>query len=197
MPNTFDAIAIDLTDRTSPYGSVHIRDKTSVADRLFAGALCVAYGDKTSYWQGPVATSATAARNKRLLTDGVGVTVKFANCGDGGLQLANTSGWELCVLGGTNNCSQSSTARAGAAVGEWAPAMPTLKSGLSSSSSSSVEVTVSDTQAVNWLRETAVASTVLVRYAWYSLAFEYKQAGLYGDIDGSNMPASPFILVAK
>ena len=47
--NTFDAIAIDLTDRTSPFGSVHIRDKQTVAQRLAAGGLAVAYG-QTDYW---------------------------------------------------------------------------------------------------------------------------------------------------
>ena len=38
MPNTFTAIALDLTDNTSPYGSVHIRDKTTVGERTAASA---------------------------------------------------------------------------------------------------------------------------------------------------------------
>ena len=57
MPNVFDAIAIDLTDRTSPFGSVHIRDKTTVGARLAAAGTAVAYGDATAYWQGPVVSS--------------------------------------------------------------------------------------------------------------------------------------------
>eukprot|EP00041_Stephanoeca_diplocostata_P033498 m.1108937 g.1108937 ORF g.1108937 m.1108937 type:complete len:474 (+) comp24352_c0_seq33:177-1598(+) len=44
MPNVFDAIAFDLLDLTSPFGSVHIRDKTTVGNRLAAGGLALAYG---------------------------------------------------------------------------------------------------------------------------------------------------------
>ena len=39
------AVAIDLTDHTSPYGSVHIRDKASVAERLAYAGIAVAYGE--------------------------------------------------------------------------------------------------------------------------------------------------------
>ncbi|XP_073440971.1 sialate O-acetylesterase isoform X1 [Dendrobates tinctorius] len=53
MPNTFMAVAMDLGDEKSPYGSVHPRDKLTVARRLYLGARAVAYGDRGVHFQGP------------------------------------------------------------------------------------------------------------------------------------------------
>ncbi|XP_042332968.1 sialate O-acetylesterase [Sceloporus undulatus] len=53
MPNTFMAVTIDLGDENSPYGSIHPRDKQTVAYRLHLGALAVAYGKKFLVYQGP------------------------------------------------------------------------------------------------------------------------------------------------
>ncbi|XP_053125723.1 sialate O-acetylesterase isoform X2 [Hemicordylus capensis] len=53
MPNTFMAVAMDLCDDESPYGSIHPRDKQSVAHRLYLGALALAYGKKGATFQGP------------------------------------------------------------------------------------------------------------------------------------------------
>ncbi|XP_077161221.1 sialate O-acetylesterase isoform X2 [Paroedura picta] len=53
MPNTFMAVALDLCDASSPYGSIHPRDKQSVAYRLHLGALAVAYGKHNLTFQGP------------------------------------------------------------------------------------------------------------------------------------------------
>uniref|UniRef100_UPI00325C346D Sialic acid acetylesterase n=1 Tax=Cavia porcellus TaxID=10141 RepID=UPI00325C346D len=54
MPNTFMAVALDLCDRTSPFGSIHPRDKQTVAYRLHLGARAVAYGEKNLTFQGPL-----------------------------------------------------------------------------------------------------------------------------------------------
>uniref|UniRef100_A0A8C5QMY8 Sialic acid acetylesterase n=1 Tax=Leptobrachium leishanense TaxID=445787 RepID=A0A8C5QMY8_9ANUR len=53
MLNTFMAVAMDLGDEKSPYGSVHPRDKQTVAYRLYLGARAVAYGDKSASYKGP------------------------------------------------------------------------------------------------------------------------------------------------
>uniref|UniRef100_A0A8D0BS21 Sialic acid acetylesterase n=1 Tax=Salvator merianae TaxID=96440 RepID=A0A8D0BS21_SALMN len=53
MPNTFMAVTIDLGDENSPYGSIHPRDKQSVAYRLYLGALALAYAEKSTVFQGP------------------------------------------------------------------------------------------------------------------------------------------------
>jgi len=178
MNRTFSAIAIDLTDRTSPFGSVHIRDKASVAQRLAAGGLAVAYGADT-YWQGPTASAATLHANGD-------VSVTFSNCGAHGLNLANTSGWELCVLGGDQNCSQANSPVARGGVGDWINAVPDLES----STSILVTTNSSDTNV-----QIDNDSTVLVRYAWDGLAFEYMQAGVYAHDEG--FPAGPFVLLAS
>lgn len=54
MPNTFMAVAMDLCDRDSPFGSIHPRDKQTVAYRLHLGARAVAYGEKNLTFQGPL-----------------------------------------------------------------------------------------------------------------------------------------------
>ncbi|XP_021494308.1 sialate O-acetylesterase [Meriones unguiculatus] len=54
MPNTFMAVTMDLCDRDSPFGSIHPRDKQTVAYRLYLGARAVAYGEKNLTFQGPL-----------------------------------------------------------------------------------------------------------------------------------------------
>ncbi|KAM5132008.1 sialate O-acetylesterase-like [Mantella aurantiaca] len=53
MPNTFMAVAMDLGDEMSPYGSIHPRDKETVGYRLFLGARNIAYGEEDVTFQGP------------------------------------------------------------------------------------------------------------------------------------------------
>lgn len=53
------AVAMDLGDPTSPFGSIHPRDKQDVGDRLSRAGLAVIYGDNSVYYKGPIATSAT------------------------------------------------------------------------------------------------------------------------------------------
>ena len=98
MPNTFQAIAFDLTDYNNPFGSVHIRDKTTVGKRLALGGISQAYGTPGIYWQGPTIASAKASGGKSTLT--------FNNFGAGGLEvkikqavskLKNGTTWEVCV----------------------------------------------------------------------------------------------------
>lgn len=45
MKKTFMAVALDLPDETSPYGTIHPRDKQDVAYRLTLGAKVVAYNN--------------------------------------------------------------------------------------------------------------------------------------------------------
>ncbi|NXE68148.1 SIAE acetylesterase, partial [Calcarius ornatus] len=67
MPSTFMAVAMDLGDEHSPYGSVHPRDKQNVAHRLLLGAMAVAYGDKGFVFQGPFPTRAVLEVTRGLL----------------------------------------------------------------------------------------------------------------------------------
>ncbi|NWV45391.1 SIAE acetylesterase, partial [Daphoenositta chrysoptera] len=67
MPSTFMAVAMDLGDEHSPYGSIHPRDKQNVAHRLLLGARAVAYGDKDLVFQGPYPTRAILEVTRGLL----------------------------------------------------------------------------------------------------------------------------------
>ncbi|NWY63358.1 SIAE acetylesterase, partial [Chionis minor] len=67
MPGTFMAVAMDLCDERSPYGSVHPRDKQNVAHRLQLGARAVAYREKNLVFQGPYPTRAVLEVTKALL----------------------------------------------------------------------------------------------------------------------------------
>ncbi|KAK2846979.1 hypothetical protein Q5P01_009978 [Channa striata] len=53
MRRTFMAVAMDLPDKTSPYGTIHPRDKQDVAYRLTLGARAVAYNEKAVLFLGP------------------------------------------------------------------------------------------------------------------------------------------------
>uniref|UniRef100_A0A7N6ADK2 Sialate O-acetylesterase domain-containing protein n=1 Tax=Anabas testudineus TaxID=64144 RepID=A0A7N6ADK2_ANATE len=53
MRRTFMAVAMDLPDETSPYHTIHPRDKQDVAYRLTLGARAVAYNEKEVPFLGP------------------------------------------------------------------------------------------------------------------------------------------------
>lgn len=57
LKNVFMAVAMDLGDPTSPYGSVHPRDKQDVGARLVLSARAVVYNDETVDFQGPLVQS--------------------------------------------------------------------------------------------------------------------------------------------
>ncbi len=52
------AVAMDLGDPTSPYTSIHPRDKQDVGARLVLAGRSVAYGDHSVYYTGPLAKAA-------------------------------------------------------------------------------------------------------------------------------------------
>ena len=54
LRNVFMAVAIDLGDPQSPYGSVHPRYKEDVGERLALSAAAVAYGNENVYFTGPL-----------------------------------------------------------------------------------------------------------------------------------------------
>ena len=61
MKRVFMAVAIDLGDPTSPYGSIHPRDKQDVGARLALAGRAVAYADTSVYYTGPLATAVKMA----------------------------------------------------------------------------------------------------------------------------------------
>lgn len=173
MPNTFDAIALDLTDHGSPYGDVHIRDKTTVGQRLAAAGLSVAYGVDT-YWQGPIGSAASKVDNE--------IHITFKNPGPNGLEVRNgTVGFELGNAGPEGASHGNSTG--------WFRAEATLLSD-------------THTVSLKFLNSSEVTDVQYVRYIWShddvkgdpltSFPCEYKQCGIYAK--GLDFPAGPFIL---
>lgn len=139
---------------------------------------------RSGHRQGPVADAA------HFNQDG-SVTVYFNNCGGGGLEVRNSSGWQLCLLGGSNNCSQASDpvqaySSSAASQGDWVQAAG------SADPQGASKVTVS--AATNDWRggDGGSGGQVLVRYAWSGLAFEYLSGGVYAKAE--NFPAGPFVL---
>ncbi|XP_061137677.1 sialate O-acetylesterase-like [Syngnathus typhle] len=53
LQRTFMAVALDLPDETSPYGTIHPRHKQDIAYRLTLGARAVAYNEKDVVFLGP------------------------------------------------------------------------------------------------------------------------------------------------
>jgi len=75
------ASAIDLGDPTSPWLTIHPRDKQDVGKRLVSAARSIAYGENV-VWQGPTFLSATQAVRNLVAT----VSVLFTTYGAPGLK---------------------------------------------------------------------------------------------------------------
>ncbi|XP_026573812.1 sialate O-acetylesterase [Pseudonaja textilis] len=90
MSNTFMAVTIDLGDNESPYGSIHPRDKRTVAYRLHLGALAVAYGEKSIVFQGPYPRKVEVNETHRLLN------ITFEECVQ--LRHMDNKTFEVCCL---------------------------------------------------------------------------------------------------
>jgi len=90
--NVFMAVTYDLPDDASPNGSIHPRDKETVAERLFLGAQNLAYYENT-YWTGPLFDAVTLYDNE--------IRVNFRSVGYGGIQIRNTTGFEVQISGNT------------------------------------------------------------------------------------------------
>lgn len=201
MPNTFQAIAFDLTDYNSPFGSVHIRDKTTVGHRLALGGISQAYGTPGIYWQGPTIASAKASGGK--------ITLTFNNTGAGGLEvkqavskLQNVTAWEVCVPSeadlkttGVDACGLLDTNGDGKG---WKPATVSSSTAstvtLSATSDPTSDLPTTQKKSGN-VNVTSTAAGMLVRYGWAAIPFDYKKAGLYAKSEG--LPAGPFVIKAE
>ncbi|XP_062409192.1 sialate O-acetylesterase-like [Sardina pilchardus] len=68
MKRTFMAVALDLNDAASPWGTIHPRFKQDVAYRLTLGARTIAYGEKGISYQGPFPSSVHVNGTYLILT---------------------------------------------------------------------------------------------------------------------------------
>ncbi|NXV72203.1 SIAE acetylesterase, partial [Atlantisia rogersi] len=96
MPGTFMAVAVDLCDESSPYGSIHPRDKQNVAHRLYLGARAVAYGEKDLVFQGPYPTQAVLEVTRGLLNISYSQELVYHQ--------KDTQAFEVCCSGRLSPC---------------------------------------------------------------------------------------------
>ncbi|XP_046556230.1 sialate O-acetylesterase-like [Haliotis rubra] len=106
MSKTFMAVAMDLPDYDSPFGSIHPRYKQDIASRLVLGARSVAYGEEGVKFQGPLPQTFSLNNVNNILN---------VNYGDNSpIKVLNNNGFEVC-------CSSTSTTEC-ADSDEWVAA---------------------------------------------------------------------------
>ena len=98
MPKVFMAVAMDLGDPQSPYGSIHPRDKQDVGLRLSLAGRAVAYDAQSLYYSGPIANKITLQKGNT----GMSATVTYRDVSETLLR-QSSFGFELgCVQQGNN-----------------------------------------------------------------------------------------------
>jgi sialate O-acetylesterase len=176
MPNTFQAVAVDLGDPGSPFGDIHPRYKQQMAARLALSADAVAYANpKTplAATTGPIPTAAAAA--------GSTVQITFKN-GGGKLTLKHHVGFEVSAKACDMTFPEKDTAG-------WTEAS------IASATATTVTVTA----------PAAVPHPMCIRYNWYQAACRPavgpELCAIYGESAdwtlGQTLPAAPFIMDVK
>ena len=94
MQKVFMAVAMDLGDPTSPFGTVHPRDKQDVGKRLAWAGRVIAYGDRAVYYTGPLVQTATLQRNTGSASV-QSVSVTFGHVSEGLEKLRSPYGFEI------------------------------------------------------------------------------------------------------
>jgi sialate O-acetylesterase len=144
VPGTTVAVTIDLADLTSPFGSVHNREKQEVGRRLALNVLSTAY-ERHSVNAGPKLKSVTqsvAANGGQLLTVTVSTTAAGSGSGSGLHVLAapHFNGSRDCIKCCTESAFETSSDSDGA-VWSRVTAPPRLKiAGGGGSGSGEVEI---------------------------------------------------------
>ena len=94
MKEVFMAVAMDLGDPTSPFLSVHPRDKQDVGYRLALAGRAVAYKKESLYYTGPIASTAYVNSPRSII-------VHYTHVMDNTLEIRSNSGFEVyCMKAG-------------------------------------------------------------------------------------------------
>ena len=81
-------------DDQSPYGSIHPRDKGSVADRLVLGARALVYGEKDVNFKGPILEKCDLIKY-----DGsYAARIRFRGVEKEGINFKSNNGFEVCEI---------------------------------------------------------------------------------------------------
>ncbi|NWV68180.1 SIAE acetylesterase, partial [Malurus elegans] len=178
MPSTFMAVAMDLGDEHSPYGSIHPRDKQNVAHRLLLGARAVAYGDKDLVFQGPYPTRAILEVTRGLLN------VTYSQelvCRQRDMQAFEVRG---------RKSSLKSWKREGNADGVFSPPQVCCSSQASPCRWLPAPVVAVGFRTVTLALSGCGTLVLGLRYAWAEWPCEYQACPLYNP---QGLPAPPFM----
>ncbi len=165
------AVAMDLGDPDSPYGSVHPRDKEDVGMRLALAGRVVAYGeDQTAvYYTGPLVQKATITSN--VAADLLSVTVTFQNLSLltqslDNLKSPNAYGFEIGCVPQVNRTTPT-TYIEGTAKGVQGPDM-----------------------RIEFPLCPDISTAEMIRYAWRDDPCVFKTCAVYS----GGMPSPPFMI---
>ena len=90
------AVAMDLGNKSSSYGSIHPPDKQDVGFRLALAGQAIAYGDTDIYYTGPLVSDVTISANDSSSTSWVAV-VKYRSVGKRGIEVRSKHGFEVLI----------------------------------------------------------------------------------------------------
>ncbi|PVD29016.1 hypothetical protein C0Q70_11613 [Pomacea canaliculata] len=151
LPKTFMAVAMDLPDYSSPYGTIHPRYKQDVSQRLMLGALNVAYGHSDVVFQGPFPSKF------QLDTAHHTLNIEYDN-GRTPLEIRNNTGFEVC-------CSAASATACNDTRDHWVAA----------------PITVHDASHVTVSTSGCGTNKITgLRYEWRTSPCDYKRCAVYG-----------------
>lgn len=163
LQNVFMAVAMDLPDYASPYGSIHPRDKMDVGERLALAGRAVAYGESNIDFQGPIPSKFTLNSDHTL-------TIEFDH-GNSPIEVRQNRGFEVC-------CSHSSNGTCNFRQYQY--------TNITSHDQTSVTI---DTSVCHG-NSNHVTS---VKYAWEMSPCEFKKCAIYGrdnDLPASGFKSS-------
>ena len=99
LRKVFMAVAMDLGDPQSPYGSVHPRYKEDVGARLALSAAAVAYGNDSFYYSGPIPVMASIS----IGSTNIRARVTYTNISSEMLEVRSPYGFEVaCTASNTD-----------------------------------------------------------------------------------------------
>jgi len=170
VPNTkeksvFMAVAMDLGNKSSSYGSIHPPDKEDVGFRLSLAGQAIAYGNTDIYYTGPLVSDVTILANGSGSMSWVAF-VEYRSVGKRGIEVRSKHGFEFyCVLSKDQRKTMFTEAKIDSArLGFVVIVYGTCPPGYAAKG---------------------------LRYAWATAPCEFKQCAVYSQENG--LPGPPFL----
>ena len=97
------AVAMDLGNKSSIYGSVHPPDKQDVGFRLALAGRAIAYGDLDVYYSGPIVSDVTFTWKINSTVWMTNVKYHHESVGQGGIEVRSVHGFQVRKLALSHN----------------------------------------------------------------------------------------------